>query len=241
MKPMPAHLFIGPAAHIHEQAILFLQKQLCTDQGCAQCITCTSLSQLQHEAIQWLCPDKNYVLDDIKKITATLSFSLQKGQLFFFILEKADTLSITCSNALLKSLEEPPQGYHFILLAQRPKVLLPTIQSRCITTTFYEHNNLLQEHPLTPFFTLSPQRPDDFIKTIESCTIDELETVELINSLLNYWHTTYINSITTRDSQQQTTAERYRTFFSKALQKPPMPGSSKLFWRNAHLQLVQKP
>jgi DNA polymerase-3 subunit delta' len=47
------------------------------------------------------------------------------------IIDPADDLETSASNALLKSLEEPPQGTFFILVAHRPSRLLPTIRSRC--------------------------------------------------------------------------------------------------------------
>ena len=47
------------------------------------------------------------------------------------IIDPADDLETSASNALLKSLEEPPQGTFFVLIAHRPSRLLPTIRSRC--------------------------------------------------------------------------------------------------------------
>ena len=48
----------------------------------------------------------------------------------------ADDLEASASNALLKSLEEPPQGTFFLLVAHRPGRLLPTIRSRCRVLRF---------------------------------------------------------------------------------------------------------
>lgn len=47
------------------------------------------------------------------------------------IIDPADDLETSASNALLKSLEEPPQGTFFLLVSHRPARLLPTIRSRC--------------------------------------------------------------------------------------------------------------
>lgn len=47
------------------------------------------------------------------------------------IIDPADDMEAGASNALLKSLEEPPQGTFFILVSDRPSRLLPTIRSRC--------------------------------------------------------------------------------------------------------------
>ncbi len=52
------------------------------------------------------------------------------------IINPADDMEVAAANALLKSLEEPPQGTFFILVTHRPARLLPTIRSRCRTLRF---------------------------------------------------------------------------------------------------------
>ena len=52
------------------------------------------------------------------------------------IIDPADDLERSAANALLKSLEEPPYGTIFLLVAHRPARLLPTIRSRCRTVRF---------------------------------------------------------------------------------------------------------
>ena len=57
------------------------------------------------------------------------------------IIDPADDMERNASNALLKSLEEPPQGTYFLLVTHRPAQLLPTIRSRCRMLRF----NLLEQ------------------------------------------------------------------------------------------------
>src|SRR5690349_15000664 len=52
------------------------------------------------------------------------------------IIDPADDLERPAANALLKSLEEPPAGTYFLLVAHRLGRLLPTIRSRCRVLTF---------------------------------------------------------------------------------------------------------
>ena len=52
------------------------------------------------------------------------------------IIDPADDLERSAANALLKSLEEPPHGTYFLLVAHRPARLLPTIRSRCRVVRF---------------------------------------------------------------------------------------------------------
>jgi DNA polymerase-3 subunit delta' len=53
-----------------------------------------------------------------------------------FIIEEAHRLNEASSNALLKTLEEPPKTSHLILITPRPASLLPTIRSRCQMVRF---------------------------------------------------------------------------------------------------------
>lgn len=59
-----------------------------------------------------------------------------EGAARLFIIEDADKMNEPSSNALLKTLEEPPPATHIILLTARPAALLPTIRSRCQTLRF---------------------------------------------------------------------------------------------------------
>ncbi len=52
------------------------------------------------------------------------------------IIDPADDLEKSAANALLKSLEEPPEGSFFLLVSHRPGRLLPTIRSRCRMVRF---------------------------------------------------------------------------------------------------------
>jgi DNA polymerase III delta prime subunit len=53
-----------------------------------------------------------------------------EGRSKVFVIDPADALSVSGSNSLLKTLEEPPRDTHFILITRSPDLLLPTIKSR---------------------------------------------------------------------------------------------------------------
>lgn len=59
-----------------------------------------------------------------------------EGRARFFIIEDADRLNESSSNAFLKTLEEPPPTSHLVLLTSRPSALLSTIRSRCQVIRF---------------------------------------------------------------------------------------------------------
>jgi DNA polymerase-3 subunit delta' len=67
----------------------------------------------------------------MREIEREANFRPYEGRARFFLIEEADRLNEPSANALLKTLEEPPETTHLILLTSRPAALLPTIRSRC--------------------------------------------------------------------------------------------------------------
>jgi len=58
----------------------------------------------------------------------------------FILIDSADDLNISSSNALLKILEEPKANTYFFLISHQPSALLPTIKSRCLKINLSSHN-----------------------------------------------------------------------------------------------------
>jgi len=75
-------------------------------------------------------------IDEIRAVQQRLTTRPTLGLRRVVIIDPADDLEKGAVNALLKSLEEPPVGTYFLLVAHRPGRLLPTIRSRCRTLRF---------------------------------------------------------------------------------------------------------
>lgn len=76
-------------------------------------------------------------IDQIRTLVlARAAFSPHEGRAKVFIIRRAEELSISAANALLKTLEEPGAKTHFILLSSQPEALLPTILSRTLKVRF---------------------------------------------------------------------------------------------------------
>ncbi len=70
-------------------------------------------------------------IDQVRTLVlARASFAPHEGRAKVFIIRRADELSVSAANALLKTLEEPNDKTHFILLSSQPDALLSTIRSR---------------------------------------------------------------------------------------------------------------
>ena len=234
----PAQLFIGNHENLLEDVQLLLQQQFCKNNVCNICQTCLNIRAKSHYAITWTCPEKMYTLEDINPILHTLSFALEENTKHFFILEKADFLSPACANRLLKPLEEPPKGYHFLLLAERIDNIISTIKSRCIihSNTLCTTNNQL--HPIYRSFTseLNKINPLEFLNILEKNIPNERETQELLDNIISYWNKRYKNKIEKKENCSS--EETIINILLRSSDYPPMPGSSKIFWKNLFLYFV---
>ncbi len=83
----------------------------------------------------------NIVIDQIRELN---NFSRETNIVDnlpkFILIDSADDLNLSSSNALLKILEEPKNNTYFFLISHQPSSLLPTIKSRCLKINLSSHN-----------------------------------------------------------------------------------------------------
>ena len=79
---------------------------------------------------------KNISIEDVRKLQSYCSLSIADGGKRIIIIDTADDLNKSSSNALLKLLEEPPKNTLFLLISHQPNLLLPTLKSRCQKLSF---------------------------------------------------------------------------------------------------------
>jgi DNA polymerase-3 subunit delta' len=79
---------------------------------------------------------RNITVEQVRAMQQRLTTRPTLGQRRAIVIDPADDLEKGAANALLKSLEEPPAGSFFLLVAHRPGRLLPTIRSRCRIVRF---------------------------------------------------------------------------------------------------------
>lgn len=228
----PAQLIIGSDVSTKNYAEHVCQTMFCTANGCKRCITCNQITQHQFHSLVWITPEKQYTLELLDVIFETTALALQEDQQFFFVLEYAHLLTQACANKLLKIIEEPPRGYHFLLLTQRPEQLLPTIRSRCINHVLYDAlSTAAYVSPFNAFFTgqLKPD-PYQFMQMLEKSGIQEQLTITILDDLLKYWMEQAKQEFITNISHEHSML--IIQLLEAAYARPPMPGGSKLFWKN---------
>ena len=79
---------------------------------------------------------RNITIDQVRRMQLRLNTRPTLGSRRVVIVDPADDMEKGAVNALLKSLEEPPVGTHFVLVAHQIGRLLPTIRSRCRVLRF---------------------------------------------------------------------------------------------------------
>ncbi|MDR3214549.1 MAG: DNA polymerase III subunit delta' [Azoarcus sp.] len=71
------------------------------------------------------------VIDQVRAVQEALTMTAHRGGRRVLIVDPAEAMNSFTANALLKLLEEPPEGCVFVLISAAPRKLLPTIRSRC--------------------------------------------------------------------------------------------------------------
>ena len=105
----------------------------------------------EHSDIGTVIPYKrNILVDAIRHLETEANFRPFEAASRFFIIDDADKMNAEASNALLKTLEEPPASSHIFLITSRPDALLPTIRSRVQTLRFAPiETEKIKEHLLS--------------------------------------------------------------------------------------------
>lgn len=105
--------------------------------------TVNLLSQNTHPNLFFISPYQNKKIIDItqiKEMQDYLNKSVFNSLPKIILINKCETLNISSSNSLLKSLEEKYEDVYFILIHDIKKTLLPTIKSRCIQFKLFLKN-----------------------------------------------------------------------------------------------------
>ncbi|MFH1461450.1 MAG: hypothetical protein ABIF12_00675 [bacterium] len=242
---IPTQLFVGHQEILLEKTEFFLQEQYCLNKEkspSCYCNECRKIKNRQHESIVFITPEKNYIIKDIEVIFENTNLALDQNQVFFFILEKAQTLNIATANKLLKILEEPPTGYNFILHTNNKNSILPTIISRCHIKTFNKYEEININHPITTFFyNQNLLSPIDFDKKLREIELTDNQSIDLLHELIEHYAHKMIYLYKQNNSKQEIEhSKKILDFLKKQTNQLPQSGSSKLFWKNLYISFPQR-
>lgn len=102
--------------------------------ACGRCHSCAMLAAGYHPDLLRVSPaekSRQIRIDPIREVNAFIAQTAQQGGYRVIVLQPAEAMNVAAANALLKSLEEPGSRTLFVLLADIPSRMLPTIRSRC--------------------------------------------------------------------------------------------------------------
>lgn len=134
-----------------------------TEEGepCNSCPSCLDIFSSQSLDVIEIDGASNRGIDDIRQINETVGFAPSLGKYKIYIIDEVHMLTKEAFNALLKTLEEPPEQVKFFFATTEAHKVLPTILSRCQR------------------FDLGRLSPPQIIAKLESIAKDLSRTVEI--------------------------------------------------------------
>lgn len=138
-KTSHAYLFIGGAGSGKKMiANTFAKYLLCAanqDEPCNTCESCRVFESGNHPDVIYVTSQKKTLgVDEIRgQILETVDIKPYHYDKKIYIIQQAHTMTVQAQNALLKTLEEPPEYAVFLLLAENSEAFLPTVLSRTVT------------------------------------------------------------------------------------------------------------
>ncbi|MFQ6858645.1 MAG: ATP-binding protein [Collinsella sp.] len=138
-----AYLFLGsPGSGKLDAAWALAQALLCAEEAipgaCAACDDCVRVARRTHPDVHYYAPESatGYLIAQTRDLLEDVALSPIRAKRKVYIIDRAEQLRANTANALLKTLEEPPESVTFILLGTSSDVMLPTIVSRCQCVPF---------------------------------------------------------------------------------------------------------
>jgi DNA polymerase-3 subunit gamma/tau len=131
-----AYLFAGPRGVGKTSTARILAKSLNCKSGptltpCQKCPSCLEIIQGRSLDVIEIDGASNRGIDEIRALRENVKFAPSSGKFKVYIIDEVHQITSDGFNALLKTLEEPPEFVKFIFATTHPHKIMPTILSRC--------------------------------------------------------------------------------------------------------------
>jgi DNA polymerase III subunit delta' len=138
-SPLHAYLFCGPAGTGKREVARAFAAALLADGAEDPTSARERALRGSHPDLTWVAPSgatEMLVADVERPVVAAAALTPFEGRRRVFVIEGADAMNDQAANRMLKTLEEPPDFTHLLLLADRRENVLATIVSRCQLVRF---------------------------------------------------------------------------------------------------------
>ena len=137
-----AYLFCGPRGTGKTSTGRILAKAInCTNQAdgepCNSCDMCRSITEGRSLDVIEIDAASNRGIDDIRSLREKVNYAPNLAKYKVYIIDEVHMLTEAASNALLKTLEEPPPRVIFVLATTEAHKVIPTLMSRCQRFNFH--------------------------------------------------------------------------------------------------------
>jgi len=165
-KIAPAYLFNGPrgtgktsCARIFAKSLNCLTSKQPTPEPCDKCELCKQITDANALDVIEIDAASNTGVENIREIIERARFAPTQARWKVYVIDECHMLSTAASNALLKTIEEPPGKVVFILATTNPERVLNTIKSRCQkfdfrrirTETIFDHLSFIAKQESIKF------------------------------------------------------------------------------------------
>ena len=214
-----AYLFNGgrgtgktTSAKILARAVNCLNPQ--NGEPCNECEICKEILEGSLTDVVEMDAASNNSVEDIRAIRDEVNFLPTKAKYRVYIIDEVHMLSVGAFNALLKTLEEPPEHVKFILATTEPQKLPATILSRCQRFDYKKINDenvvkrlkiicsesdiRITDDALKTIAILSEGAMRDAISILERCSQESSDevTIDLVKELVGLPSLEYIHKLT---------------------------------------------
>lgn len=109
--------------------------------ACGSCRSCAQIEARTHPDFLVIEPDRELAnpqikIEQIRELEQQIVYQPLVGRKKMFLIDEADRMTLSAANALLKTLEEPPDHSVLLLVSSRPSALPATVRSRCQSLRF---------------------------------------------------------------------------------------------------------